>query len=89
MAQTSAAVEKRSAFVADFERSMPGPRPDGLFARMYRDIGLAIVADALEISTSDLDFEHAEAIRRGARYLLLMPKPKIRLPNIPAHALAL
>ena len=38
---------------------------------IYRDIGLAIVADAL--SLADLVGELADATRRGARYLILFP----------------
>jgi hypothetical protein len=49
---------------------------------MYRDVGLAAVANALEIPPHDLNAELGEAIRRGARYLFLMPK--IRLPK--SHA---
>jgi hypothetical protein len=79
MAQTSA-VESRSAFDPGFGTTMSQARPGGLLARIYREIGLAAVANALEVPASDLDFELAEAIRRGERYLFLTPK--IRLPKI-------
>jgi hypothetical protein len=49
-------------------------RPAGLMARIYRDIGLAAVAGALEISTADFDPELGESIKRGARYLFLRPQ---------------
>ena len=77
MAQTSA--ERRSALAPSFDTTTSPARPGGLLARMYRDVGLAAVANALEIPASDLDFELAEAIRRGERYLFLMPK--IRMPK--------
>jgi hypothetical protein len=48
------------------------PRPCRVMARVYRDIGLAVVAGALEIPAGDLDVELSEAIRRGARYLVPM-----------------
>ena len=51
------------------------PRPGRLLARVCGDVGLAAVANALEIPTIDLDLELDEAIKRGARYIFLMPKP--------------
>jgi hypothetical protein len=79
-----AAVEGRSGLPPDSKSMKSDPRPCGLLARFYSDAGLAAVANALEISAGELDVELAEAIRRGARYLLLTPK--IRLPNICAPA---
>ena len=38
--------------------------------RIYRDIGLAVVAAALEIPTSDLDLVLDEAIKSGATHLI-------------------
>ena len=49
-------------------------RPAGLMARTYRDVGLATVAGALEISTADFDPELGESIKRGVRYLFLKPQ---------------
>jgi hypothetical protein len=39
-------------------------------ARMYHDIGLAAVADALNLLTSDFDPELNGALERGEFYLL-------------------
>jgi hypothetical protein len=44
--------------------------------RIYRDIGLAVVAAALEIATTDLEPELSQAVKRGARFLFLMSKPR-------------
>jgi hypothetical protein len=79
-----AAIEGRSGLPPDSEVTKSDPQPSRLLARFYSDAGLAAVANALEIPAGDLDVELAEAIRRGARYLFLMPK--IRLPNIGAPA---
>jgi hypothetical protein len=77
-----AAIEGRSGLPPDSETMKSNPRPSSLLARFYSDAGLAAVANALEIPAGDLDVELAESIRRGARYLFLMPKT--RLPNISA-----
>ena len=50
-------------------------RPGRLLERIYRDVGLAAVARELELSADDLEPELSEAVRRGARYIYLMPKP--------------
>jgi hypothetical protein len=47
-------------------------------ARIYREIGLAIVASALEIQINDLDPEVGKAVRRGANYALVMLKSRPR-----------
>jgi hypothetical protein len=78
-------IEGRPGLPPDSEAMKSGPRPSSLLARFYSDAGLAAVANALEIPAGDLNVELAEAIRRGARYLFLMPK--IRLPNTCAPAL--
>jgi hypothetical protein len=44
-------------------------RPSRLLAGIYRAIGLAAVANELEISKVDLDPELVEAVERGAHYL--------------------
>jgi hypothetical protein len=43
-------------------------------ARIYRDIGLAAVANELALPTDDFDPDLSEAVKRGARYVYLMPK---------------
>jgi hypothetical protein len=42
--------------------------------RIYRDIGLAAVASELALPTEELEPELSEAVKRGARYIYLMPK---------------
>ena len=49
-------------------------RPIRLMARIYRDIGLATVATELALPTDDFEPELSEAVKRGARYIYLMPK---------------
>jgi hypothetical protein len=49
-------------------------RPGRLMARIYRDIGLAAVARELDLPTDGLEPELSEAVKRGARYVYLMPK---------------
>ena len=44
-------------------------RPSRLLAGIYRAVGLAAVANELEISKVDLDPELVEAVERGAHYL--------------------
>jgi len=48
-------------------------RPSRLMARIYRDIGLAAVASELALLSDDLEPELIEAVKRGSRYLYLMP----------------
>jgi hypothetical protein len=48
-------------------------RPSRLMARIYRDIGLAAVANELALRADDLEPELIEAVKRGSRYLYLMP----------------
>ena len=76
MAQ-SAAVENRQGFRPTSQRTPEQP-PSRAMARIYREIGLAIVASALEIQINDLDPEVGEAIRYGARYVLIMLKSRPR-----------
>ena len=70
-----AAVENRQGFLPT-----SGPTTEQLprrgRARIHRDVGLAAVAAALEIPTTDLEPELSQAIRRGARVLFLMSKPR-------------
>ena len=48
-------------------------RPSRLMARIYRDIGLAAVASELGLPADGLEPELIEAVKRGSRYLYLMP----------------
>jgi hypothetical protein len=41
-----------------------------VLARIYHDIGLAAVADALDLLTGDFDPELNESLERGELYLL-------------------
>jgi hypothetical protein len=43
-------------------------------ARIYRDIGLAAVANELALPTDDFEPELSESVKRGARYIYLLPK---------------
>jgi hypothetical protein len=61
------AFKGRSDFPIDFETE---PRSSRFMTRIYRDIGLAVVAAALEIPTSDLDLVLDEAIKSGATHLI-------------------
>jgi hypothetical protein len=49
-----------------------GERRDvgSMLARIYHDIGLAAVANALDLAAPDFDDEVATSIERGAFYLL-------------------
>ena len=63
--------------------AIAGARPSRLMQRIYRDVGLAAVAHELELSMDDLEPELSEAVRRGARFMFLMPKSK-RNPTAPS-----
>jgi len=49
-------------------------RPGRLLARIYRDIGLSAVASELALPTDSFEPELSAAVKRGARYIFLMPK---------------
>jgi hypothetical protein len=49
-------------------------RPSRLLAGIYHDIGMAAVALSLELSVESLDKDAHEAVKRGNRYIYLMPK---------------
>lgn len=49
-------------------------RPSRLMAGIYHDIGMAAVAISLELEFSSLEPAAHEAVKRGARYIYLMPK---------------
>jgi len=53
-------------------------RAKQLLTRVCRDIGLATVAQALEMPRQDFEPELSEAVERGDRFLYLL-KPKSRL----------
>ncbi len=45
-----------------------------LLSRLYREIGLAAVAVELELTREEMDQDVAQAVERGARYLLTRPQ---------------
>ncbi|HXT06015.1 MAG TPA: hypothetical protein VN715_03640 [Roseiarcus sp.] len=49
-------------------------RPSQLLAGIYHDIGMAAVALGLELAMDSLEPEAHEAVRRGNRYIHLMPR---------------
>jgi hypothetical protein len=75
-----AAIENRQGFLpaSTSEHTTRQLPPAGPMARIYREIGLAIVASALEIQINDLDPEVGKAVRRGANYALVMLKSRPR-----------
>ena len=54
----------------------PAARPSRLMAGIYHEIGLAAVAAVLDMPVDDLEGDLANAVRRGARYIYLMPRRK-------------
>jgi hypothetical protein len=51
-----------------------GPRQGvgSMLIRLYRDIGLAAVADAVGLSTADVEDDLARSVERGQPYLLAL-----------------
>ena len=49
-------------------------RPSRLMSGIYHDIGMAAVAISLDLAVESLEPEAHEAVKRGARYIFLMPK---------------
>ena len=49
-------------------------RPSRLLSAIYHDIGMAAVAVGLELAPETLEPEAHEAVKRGSRYIYLMPK---------------
>ena len=49
-------------------------RPSRLLTGIYHDIGLAAVAQSLNIDVAGLEPETAQAVSRGVRYIHLMPR---------------
>ena len=58
------------------------PRPSRLLAGIYHDIGMAAVAECLAIPLEKLEGEAHESVKRGSRYIFLMP----RRPETPKAA---
>ncbi len=56
-------------------------RPSRLLAGIYHDIGMAAVAFGLDLEVESLEREAHEAVKRGARYIFLMPKRQDPLPQ--------
>jgi hypothetical protein len=50
------------------------PGPSRLLTAIYHDIGMAAVATGLDLSSELLDGEARESVKRGSRYIFLMPK---------------
>ncbi len=52
-----------------------GPaRPSRLLSSIYHDIGMAAVAVGLDLPADSHDSDAHEAVKRGNRYIYLMPK---------------
>lgn len=49
-------------------------RPSRLMAGIYHDIGMAAVAMCLDLPVETLEPAAHESVKRGARYIYLMPK---------------
>jgi hypothetical protein len=50
------------------------PRPSRLLTAIYHDIGMAAVAECLKLPLDKLEGETHESVKRGSRYIFLMPK---------------
>ena len=55
-------------------RASDARRPSRLLSGIYHDIGMAAVANGLNLSLDSLDHEAHESVKRGARYIFLMPR---------------
>ena len=53
-------------------------RPSSVLTRIYRDIGLAAVAEALRLPTDGFEPEMIESLERGEFYLL--PPARVLVP---------
>ncbi len=51
-----------------------GARPSRLLAGIDHDIGMAAVAMSLDLPFETLERAEHESVKRGARYIFLMPK---------------
>jgi hypothetical protein len=63
----------------------PTQRPSRLLAGIYHDIGMAAVAMSLELPAESLGPAEHEAVKRGARYIYLMPKRQDAPQGLPAE----
>ena len=63
------------------EATSRASRPNGLMAKIYRDVGLAAVASELALPTEELGPELSDAVKRGARYIYLMPNTARKLAH--------
>jgi hypothetical protein len=59
--------DDRFQFIPDAD---DGRRASSVLTRIYRDIGLAAVAEALRLSTEGFEPEMIESLERGEFYLL-------------------
>ncbi len=50
------------------------PAPSRLLTAIYHDIGMAAVATGLDLPSETLEGEARESVKRGSRYIFLMPK---------------
>ena len=60
--------DDRFQFIPDAD---DGRRASSVLTRIYRDIGLAAVAEALRLPTEGFEPEMIESLERGEFYLLL------------------
>ena len=65
----------RDDFDAIPEASARRERGGSVLARIYHDIGLAAVAEALDLAAGDFDFDMHQSLERGERYLLPVDAP--------------
>ncbi len=52
----------------------PLVRPSRLLAGIYHDIGMAAVAMSLDLPVETLEPDTIESVKRGNRYIYLMPR---------------
>jgi len=79
MTQVSASAG-RTGYELTAPPTPPIARPSRLLLGIYHDIGLAAVALGLGLPVEELDSELGEAVKRGARYIHLMPRMAARAP---------
>ena len=72
--------------LSEAERAELRERASRLLAGVYRSIGLAAVANELELPPDDLDPEMRKAVKRGARYLNLVGEPPDTALNRPGFS---
>ena len=65
-------------------RTPAAPRPSRLLVGIYHDIGMAAVAQGLAIDVAALDEDVLQSVRRGARYIHLMPSRESSAPRLAA-----